>query len=99
MAKGNFRSQKLRDLAKEAPICFCCGKANDGTVVGAHSNAIQDGHGAGQKAHDLLAYVCADCHRDIDHHWKTWGRDTFYAACYSSTVWLLQSGYLIVRAA
>lgn len=101
---GNFRSQGLRDAAAEAPICFACGRVNDGTVVGAHSDAIEDGHGAGHKAHDLLAYVCMDCHDIIDgRQHADLGRQQrdaiFYEAAYRTTVWLLQSGYLIVRAA
>ena len=92
----SFRSQALRDLAKEAPICFCCLHVNDGTVVGAHSNAIDDNHVKGQKAHDLLAYVCASCHHGIDSTWKSGGREEFYRAVYKTTVWLLKEGYLKV---
>lgn len=33
-----FRSPKLLAMAKEAPVCFGCGKANDGDVVAAHAN-------------------------------------------------------------
>lgn len=82
----------------EAPICFRCFRDNDGTVVGCHSNSIYDGHGTAQKAHDLLAYMCNDCHKYVDTHWKQPGvQESFYRAVYESSVWLLSTGGLITR--
>ena len=73
-----FRSQQLRDFARDAPKCFHCDAINDGTVVGAHSNRLEDGKGLGIKSHDLVAYVCKGCHDNIDGragHFTPW-RDT-----------------------
>lgn len=92
-----YRNQFLRDIAVEAPICFRCGQSNDGTVVGCHSNAIADGHGTGQKASDLLAYMDRECHRWVDTHWHDGGQEEFYYAAYKSTIWLLKEGYLVTK--
>lgn len=90
-----YRNQKLRDAAKDVPHCFYCGAINYGQVVGCHSNAIRDGHGVSQKAHDLLLYACDKCHKHFDEHWKEPGvQKDFYKGVYDSTVWLLQEGYL-----
>lgn len=62
-----YRSRKLLDAAKHSPRCFCCGMANDGTVVAAHANGSEYGKGMGQKAHDwAIAFVCFTCHTQID---------------------------------
>ena len=92
-----YRNQKLRDLAEDAPICFRCMEINDRTVVGCHSNAIEDGHGTGQKAHDLVAACCHRCHQWIDKNWKSGGSEAFYKASYKYTVWLLREGHLVVK--
>ena len=93
-----FRSQKLRDVMQEAPVCFLCMHDNDGTVVGCHSNSIEDGHGMGQKSHDVLAALGSECHKYIDEHWKEPGvREQYYHAVYKTFVWLLQSGQLEVK--
>ncbi|ARQ46699.1 DUF1364 family protein [Oxalobacter formigenes] len=62
-----YRNKKLLDLARHSPMCFCCGKVNDGTVVAAHSNQLRDGKGKGIKAYDFrVAYLCNGCHSEID---------------------------------
>lgn len=81
-------------------MCMSCGRPNDGTIVGAHSN-FGDGKGMGQKSHDVLAYVCLDCHDIIDGRQhkdldRTMREALFYHAAYESTVWLLKTGYLKV---
>lgn len=46
--------------------CQCCG-INDGTVVAAHSNALQHGKGKAMKASDVkVAALCWACHLCID---------------------------------
>ena len=63
----NYRNKKLLDYAKHVPKCTFCGKANDGSIVAAHSNQLRDGKGKGIKAHDYrIAYLCFDCHRLTD---------------------------------
>ncbi len=62
---------KLRESAKNAPICFSCGRTNTGgNLVLAHSNDISLGKGVGFKTPDYFgAIVCADiegCHDQID---------------------------------
>lgn len=43
-----------------------CGGA-DGTVVWAHSNYLEDGKGASQKADDIFGcYACQNCHDILD---------------------------------
>ena len=101
-----FRSRRLLDLAAECPCCMSCGGGRAGEMVGCHSNALEDGHGAGLKAHDLTAFCCRRCHDIID------GRRSadapllshqeraamFYRAYYRTTVWLFQAGHLQVVA-
>ena len=88
-----FRSQYLKDLARECPHCMFpgCGKSNDGDIVLAHSNRLKDGKGMGQKTHDVPCYVCFMCHRKIDLEGDNVGR---LEATYNSIVWLLQEGLL-----
>jgi hypothetical protein len=62
----SYRNQALRDLAQKIPFCVICGAPNKGQVVGAHSNRLIDGKGMGVKSHDLVAYVCGDCHAELD---------------------------------
>lgn len=93
-----LRLQKLRDAAKDAPKCFSCNRPNDGTVVGCHPNGIKRGHGMGQKAHDVLAYCCHECHAKIDGRAGNLALSTreimWLDAFYWSTVWLIQEGIL-----
>lgn len=60
----SFRSQKLRDAAKNYDCVLC---ETPGKTVGAHPNRVALGKGVGCKAHDCyLAYVCDRCHGMID---------------------------------
>ena len=64
---SNFRSPKLLKTFKYAPICFGCGKVNDGTVVAAHANWHEFGKSGGIKAQDwAVAGLCHECHSEID---------------------------------
>lgn len=93
-----YRNQKLRDVARHVPYCMGCKKPNDGTIVGCHSNRQHDGKGTGQKAHDLLAYCCSECHAYIDGNGDKRERHCFFLqAVYNSIVWLLKEGYLEVK--
>jgi len=100
-----YRNQKMRDVARFAPHCMIeapgCLGGSEGTQVGCHSNMLEHGHGAGLKAHDLLAFGCQHCHDVID------GRPEggpllpfderlllFLKGVYNSTLWLLTSGLM-----
>jgi hypothetical protein len=93
-----LRSPKLRDAARDCPKCMSCHQANDGTVVGCHPNGLKYGKGMGQKANDVLAYCCKDCHDIIDGRTGSLNRIEREAkwldAFYWSTVWLIQDGRL-----
>lgn len=98
MKEKNYRNRRLLDLAVEAPCCVCH-KGNDGTVVACHSNAIEDGHGMGIKAHDIPCYGCRECHDRIDGRVdKHLSRDEryliFYRGVYNSWLWLMREGHL-----
>ena len=63
----NWRSDKLLKACRDAPICFGCGRHNDGTIMAAHSNQLRDGKGKGIKAHDFrVASLCYTCHSALD---------------------------------
>ena len=60
-----YRNPNLLKSVRSSP-CQHCG-AEDGTVVAAHSNQLQDGKGRGLKAHDYrIAALCYTCHMDLD---------------------------------
>lgn len=96
--KPPFRSQTMRDLAVEAPHCMRCFATNVGQVVGAHLDALWAGKGTGQKSHDLVAYLCGDCHAELSGVIRRGltGEECEHQhlrAIYLSTVWLFQSGH------
>lgn len=96
----NYRNKNLLRWAKRAPVCFCCGKKNDGTVVAAHSNSIGDGKGMGIKAHDYrVAFVCYECHTYIDQSGASAEekRRAWRNAHYSTIGWLFDVDALDVR--
>jgi len=100
-----FRSQALRDLAKLAPYCMSCSGGHEGEMVGCHSDALEDGHGAGLKANDVLAYCCGRCHNIIDGRPEggpvlplAERRAMFYRAAYRTQAWLFREGFLRVVA-
>ena len=97
-----FRCQELRSLASKAPRCFHCGALNTGQVVACHVNSLRLGKGMGQKAHDVPAYLCRECHDLLDGRRGSLTRHEklvmFLAAAYDSMVWLLQAGWIQVAA-
>lgn len=100
---GPFRSPDLLKLASNAPKCMHCSVTNTGQVVGCHPNSLAMGKGMGQKAHDVPAYLCPDCHDLLDGRAEALTRfekEVLYLrASNASMVWLLQSGHLQVRVA
>jgi hypothetical protein len=96
VSHGIYRNRKLLDAVREAPECMHCGRYNDGTVVGAHSNQLRDGKGRGMKAHDFrIAAMCFTCHTELDQ-----GKDLskaqrveMWEEAHRKTIeWLFQSG-------
>lgn len=62
-----YRNKKLLELLRESPICFGCGKHNDGTICAAHSNFSIHGKGRSLKADDCyVAALCFNCHSNLD---------------------------------
>ena len=103
MHRGPFRSSELRFLAGKAPKCFCCGMANNGTVVAAHWRGLAYGAGTGLKSPDcLVAFVCGSCHDQIDQRTgRIPAEDRFrmWADAHCKTfVWLFNEGFLLVAA-
>ncbi len=102
----NYRNQWLLDLPGKAhPPCMNCGKRWDETVVACHSNQIEDGHGIGIKAHDIVAFLCSECHAQIDGRRERRGGERrmpyreerlilFYHAVYKTWLWLMQHHWL-----
>ena len=90
-----YRNPKLLALAREVPRCFCCGRDNDGTIVGAHANMQEMGKGTGFKAADLTAYICSKCHDLIDGRSPGWGslnrKFEWYRAATLSLRWALET--------
>lgn len=97
---ANWRSRKLLDAAREAPVCFGCGMPNTGTVVMAHSNQSRDGKGASIKAHDYrVAALCYSCHSRLDQgkDMSRQDRVEFWDQAHRETIgWLIESGVLVV---
>lgn len=62
-----YRNKKLLEVLRDAPICFGCGKHNDGTMCAAHSNQSIHGKGRSLKSDDCyVAALCYDCHAELD---------------------------------
>lgn len=98
-APANFRSTRLMELASECPYCMnqSCRAMNRGQVVGCHPNSLRFGKGMGQKSHDLVAYLCGDCHKVLDGAGDRAVLEAmFLDAFYWSTLWLIQSDHLQV---
>lgn len=85
--------------------CQNCG-ADDGTVVFAHSNMAEHGHGRGIKSHSLFgAFLCHNCHswldqgkgRDPSGIWqgdRIDKREMFLKAMFKTQVILLRDGVI-----
>lgn len=97
---SNFRSRKLLDSARLAPMCFGCMKHNDGTVVAAHSNQSRDGKGMSIKAHDYrVAMLCCYCHAELDQGsmMSREERIEFWESAHRRTVaWWFDNGVVVV---
>ena len=95
-----YRSPKLLALAKESPVCFGCGRHNDGSVVAAHSNQQKDGKGMGIKAHDYrIAFLGPCCHHEIDQGSKLSKEERIelWEKAHRKTIgWLFENGHLTV---
>lgn len=100
--RGPFRASDLLSLAALAPHCMNCGVVNVGQVVACHSNHLRHGKGMGQKAHDLPAYLCGECHSLLDGRAGNLNRAEkdvlFLESAYKTILWLLQSNHLKVAA-
>jgi len=98
---SNFRSKKLLDYFRFAPICFSCGNPNDGTVVAAHANGHEYGKGMGLKAHDwAVAGLCHSCHSEIDQGNKLSSeeRDAKWHSAWLGTLdWMFRCGIAKVK--
>lgn len=89
-----YRNKKLIEAVRDAPICFGCGKPNDGTIVAAHSNQGTHGKGKALKAHDCyVAALCFECHSELDQG-KSMSREEreamWNAACVLTYGWLMR---------
>lgn len=95
-----YRNKKILAAARNAPICFSCGRSNDGTVVACHSNSQKDGKGMGIKASDQkVAYCCIECHNSIDGSMKLTRaekREKWLDAHVATMAWLFESGIVDV---
>ena len=99
---GPYRSQTLRDLAAKCPRCMSCGIWCLGRCMPCHSNELNHGKGMGLKSHDVLAFMCSDCHDLVDGRrgdlTPTEKLLKFLDAVYKTFVWLLEEQHLQVVA-
>lgn len=96
----SYRNARILAAAKDVPACMDCGRANDGTVVAAHSNQGRDGKGMGIKAADYrVAYLCQASHRSIDQGGESREvRQGRWEAAHRRTIgWLFDSGKVAVK--
>jgi len=94
-----YRSKKLLEVVRQSP-CQCC-RAEDGTVVAAHSNQLRDGKGKGIKASDFrIAALCFRCHSELDQGSKMTKQervDMWEDAHRRTIAWLFESGHLEIK--
>ena len=93
-----YRNNKLLEILRDAPICFSCGKHNDGTVLAAHSNQGIHGKGRSLKSDDCyVAALCYSCHSELDQG-ANLTREQRVAmwneACVLTYGWLMKDGKL-----
>lgn len=95
-----YRSPKLLAMAREAPVCFGCGKSNDGDVVFAHANWHEYGKGGALKANDwAVAALCSlKCHSFVDSSkaMKEEKKEFWIAAHVKTLAWLFETGRIKV---
>jgi len=93
-----YRNKKLLELANEIEYCTGCGNPKNDTIVAAHSNQLRDGKGKGIRASDYrIAYLCAQCHYDIDQGNKLSKDDrrSAWEEAHRKTIsWLFESGHI-----
>ena len=86
----------MRAVSSKAPHCMSCGCYNGGNFAGCHLDGLTRGKGMGQKSHDVLAYLCQECHDMLDARTGTltpFERDVMgLRAVYDSMVWLMSAG-------
>ena len=94
-----YRNKRLLEVVRESP-CQHCG-AQDGTVVGAHSNSLADGKGRGIKAHDhKIAALCFRCHSELDQGAKLTReerREMWLQAHLKTMAWLFETERVVVK--
>ena len=99
----NYRNPALLKVAARAPFCmnpWCeFGPSYEpGSIVGCHSNLQRHGHGGSIKAHDLVAFLCFDCHNLLDGRAKGWSPEkkelVFLESAFQSVLWMLRMGIL-----
>ena len=91
-----YRNRKLLDYARHSPICFCCHKHNDGTVVASHCPFAKS-KSAGAKGHDwYVGFVCNSCHMLIDQSkLPRKEREELHLRAFLGTIgWLFEEGKL-----
>jgi hypothetical protein len=95
-----YRNKKLLEVVRDAPICFNCGRHNDGTIVAAHSNQGLHGKGRSLKADDcFIAALCYVCHSDLDQGTKLSREERvamWNAAAVLTYGWLIRDGRIKV---
>jgi len=93
-----YRNKKLLEKLRDAPICFGCGKHNDGTIVAAHSNQLLHGKGRGIKAEDCyVAALCHNCHSELDQGYSMTREERlsmWNGACILTYGWLMKEELL-----
>lgn len=96
-----YRNKRLLEAVREIPVCSGCGRANDGTVVAAHSNLLRHGKGRGLKCHDcFVAGLCYACHSNLDQglDMSREERQDFWQQAHDTTLlWLFMSGKLQIK--
>lgn len=96
-----YRNKKLLELARQCPFCNGCGKANDSTIVAAHSNQLRDGKGRGLKAHDYrISALCYNCHYTYDQgsHMSKLERTEFFDEAHRKFIgWLFENNHIEIK--
>lgn len=97
LKQKNYRNRDLLNLARESPRCMGCLRPNDGTVVAAHANWEK---GTGLKSSDLPAYLCDECHYEVDNgkKWTKEQRQLYWSRAFFRTMeWLFSMRHLVVK--
>lgn len=92
-----YRNPRILASICWAPHCMGCGVVQEGQVVGAHSNRLEDGKGTGVKSHDVVAALCPTCHAFVDGKGDLESRHVFFLqAVYRTVLWMLRERILEV---